>query len=148
MTLSLRRAARPGDYPDLVEIWESAVTATHGFLAQEDFEEIRSHLASDYLPAVNIVIAEGEDGPVGFAGTLDGNLEMLFVHNDHRGRGVGSALLRHVVAEHGVTKVDVNEQNLGATGFYEHSGFRIASRSKVDEAGRPYPLLHLELDAT
>jgi len=76
---------------------------------------------------------------------LDGALEMLFVDAAERGTGVGSALLAHAIAEQGVTRVDVNEQNASAAGFYAHRGFEVVSRSETDEAGRPYPLLHLRL---
>ena len=41
--------------------------------------------------------------------------------------------------------LDVNEQNPQAVGFYEHEGFVVAGRSPVDDAGRPFPLLHMRL---
>ena len=47
--------------------------------------------------------------------------------------------------DHGVTQVDVNEQNVLAASFYLHRGFEVIGRSETDEAGRPYPLLHLRL---
>ena len=40
-------------------------------------------------------------------------------------------------------RVDVNEQNVRAVGFYERLGFRQIGRSPLDSAGMPYPLLHL-----
>ena len=61
----------------------------------------------------------GDGRPVGFAG-IDGDmLEMLFVAPDLRGTGVGSLLLDRAFAR-GVRRVDVNEQNPQARGFYEH----------------------------
>ena len=147
LTQKIRPSIGAAEYPALVEIWESAVKATHGFLAPADFEQIKMHLASDYFPAVELTVAEGDDGAVGFAGTLDGGLEMLFVDAAHRGRGVGALLLDHAISEHGVTRVDVNEQNGLAVGFYEQHGFQVVGRSETDEAGRPYPLLHLRLIA-
>jgi putative acetyltransferase len=134
------------EYPALVAIWRSAVDATHDFLAKAHRDEIESHLASDYFPAVTISVAEIDGRPVGFSGVLDGNLEMLFVDAAQRGDGVGTALLRHAIAEQGVTRVDVNEQNEAAAGFYVHRGFHVVGRSETDEAGRPYPLLHMSLD--
>lgn len=139
----IRPVAGPEEYPALVAIWRSAVDATHDFLAAVDRDEIESHLASDYFLAVRIAVAEVDGRPVGFSGTLDGNLEMLFVDAAARGGGIGSALLDHVVTTQGVTAVDVNEQNAQAAGFYAHRGFEIVGRSETDEAGRPYPLLHL-----
>ncbi|ENH9207696.1 GNAT family N-acetyltransferase, partial [Vibrio vulnificus] len=45
----------------------------------------------------------------------------------------------------GVTKVDVNEQNPQAVGFYEHMGFKVVSRSPLDDMGKPFPILHMTL---
>lgn len=144
--LRLRPSTGAAEHPALVAIWRSAVDATHGFLADADRDEIESHLQSDYFPAVTLSVAELDGQPVGFCGVLDGNLEMLFVDATVRGGGIGTALLNHAITEHGVTAVDVNEQNVSAAGFYAHRGFEIVGRSETDEAGRPYPLLHMKLN--
>jgi putative acetyltransferase len=119
------------------------IRAAHDFLEREDFERIEKHLASDYLPAVSLLVAERAGTAVGFAGVHDDSLEMLFVANEARGHGVGSALLREAVSRHGVTRVDVNEQNPAATAFYLRHGFARVGRSDLDADGRPYPILHL-----
>lgn len=118
---------------------------SHDFLARAHRDEIESHLESDYFPGVVLSVAERSDRPVGFSGVLDGNLEMLFVEATERGTGVGTALLEHAITEHGVTTVDVNEHNSAALRFYARRGFEVVGRSETDEAGRPYPLLHLRL---
>ncbi|MHA7135158.1 GNAT family N-acetyltransferase [Oerskovia turbata] len=143
--LRIRPTAGPSEYPALVDVWRSAVRATHDFLAQADFERIEAALASDYLPAVELLVAERDGRVVGFAGVVEDGLEMLFVADEARGAGVGSALLAEAVARHGVTRVDVNEQNEGALGFYVSRGFREVGRSPLDSDGRPYPILHLRL---
>lgn len=143
--LSIRPSIGTAEYPALAAIWRGAVDATHDFLADADREEIESGLQSDYFPAVVLSVAERDGRPVGFSGVLDGTLEMLFVDAAHRGGGIGSALLAHAIRDHGVTKVDVNEQNDAAAGFYAHHGFEVVGRSGTDEAGRPYPLLHMRL---
>ncbi len=145
--LSIRPTIGAADYPALVAIWRSAVEATHDFLAEAHRDDIESHLASDYFPAVTLSVAELDGRPMGFSGVLDGSLEMLFVDASQRGGGIGTALLRHAITEHGVTRVDVNEQNDSARGFYDRRGFRVVGRSETDEAGRPYPLLHMSLDS-
>ena len=70
-------------------------------------------------------------------------LEMLFVRAEMRGQGVGSALVRRALDE-GVTRVDVNEQNPLALGFYQRMGFAVTGRSALDGQGRPFPLLHMK----
>nr|WP_302630607.1 acetyltransferase [Agrococcus sp. SGAir0287] len=141
----MRPAQGPSEHPALVAVWRSAVDATHDFLAREDRDAIEAALADAYLPAVHLAVAEVGGRVVGFAGMHDGALEMLFVDAAHHGRGVGSALLAHAIAEHGIRRVDVNEQNASAARFYERRGFEVAGRSETDDAGRPYPILHLRL---
>lgn len=134
----------PAEYRRLVAIWRSAVDATHDFLAEPDRADIESHLADVYFPAVRLTVAEIDGEPVGFAGTAGEHLEMLFVHADAHGRGVGSALLQDAIAAQGIRRVDVNEQNEQAVEFYVRRGFVVTGRRELDEAGRPYPLLHME----
>ncbi|WP_109469983.1 acetyltransferase [Mycolicibacter heraklionensis] len=142
--MRIRECDGPAEYPRLVAIWHSAVDATHDFLADADRADIESQLAEAYFPSVHLTVAEIDGVPVGFAGTAGERLEMLFVHADARGRGVGSALLEHATAEHGIRLVDVNKQNEQAVDFYVRRGFVVTGRSELDDAGRPYPLLHME----
>ncbi|WP_315636768.1 MULTISPECIES: GNAT family N-acetyltransferase [Microbacterium] len=143
--LTIRPCRGEEEYAELVEIWRSAVRATHDFLEETDFARIESHLASDYFPAVTLTVAEQDGVPVGFAGVHDDGLEMLFVSYAVRGRGVGSALLTEVVVHQGVARVDVNEDNPGARGFYRSRGFVEVGRSALDGDGRPYPIIHMAL---
>ena len=50
---------------------------------------------------------------------------MLFVENESRGMGIGKKLLNFAIDSLGLRKVDVNEQNTQALGFYEYKGFKI-----------------------
>lgn len=141
----IRETRGESEYSELVRIWRTAVDATHDFLAESHKTQIEQSMAAEYLPNVHVVVAEREGVPVGFAGTDSGKLEMLFVDAGCRGGGIGTKLLEHVIAEHGVTTVDVNEQNEQAARFYAHAGFSVSNRSPNDDAGRPYPLLRMTL---
>lgn len=138
------RGITPADYPRLLEIWESAVSHTHDFLKQEDFIYYKERVPS-YFPYVSLWGLESEGKLVGFIGLAEGNIEMLFVDNDFRGKGIGRQLISHAVNVSGATSVDVNEQNAQAVGFYEHMGFKQVSRSELDSDGKPYPILHMRL---
>ncbi|QZY53520.1 GNAT family N-acetyltransferase [Leucobacter tenebrionis] len=146
--MNIRAGRGPEEYAELIEIWRSAVRATHDFLDESDFARIESRLATDYFPAVRITVAERNGRRVGFAGVLDGTLEMLFVSDAVRGEGIGSALLAEVIENQAVSRVDVNEQNSGALCFYLSRGFRQVGRSDLDGDGRPYPTIHMALRAT
>jgi putative acetyltransferase len=81
----------------------------------------------------------------GFMGIADNNLEMLFINPVSRGKGIGRELLIYAIEQQRVKRVDVNEQNSQAIGFYKHMGFHVVNRSEFDGAGKPYPILHMEL---
>ncbi|RVW05517.1 GNAT family N-acetyltransferase [Rhodococcus xishaensis] len=139
----LRPCLGEQEWPVLVGIWRSAVEATHDFLTREEVESYESRMVSDYLPAVDVVVAEVDGIPAGFFGLVDNSLEMLFVDDSYRGHGVGAALLGRAVADHPDLVLDVNEQNPQAVGFYERHGFVTLSRSATDSDGLPFPTLHM-----
>jgi ribosomal protein S18 acetylase RimI-like enzyme len=89
--------------------------------------------------------APGDDGPrvIGFAqavgdGAFGGYLCMLLVADDHRGEGIGKALVERTLVESGVLRLDLLSSE-GAMSLYERfphnriPGFRIYP----DEALRP-----------
>jgi putative acetyltransferase len=82
---------------------------------------------------------------LGFMGVSKDVLEMLFIDSRSIGKGVGKMLLLHAINHLNITKVDVNERNEQALKFYGHFGFKVTSRSELDETGKPYPILHMEL---
>lgn len=128
----------------MIEIWTSAVEHTHDFLKREDFEYYQEQLPF-YFEQVNLWGYEQEGLLVGFIGVAEESLEMLFIHNDYRGKGVGKILTRYGMDSLKVSKVDVNEQNAQAVGFYTHLGFGATGRSEYDGQGKAYPILHMSL---
>ncbi len=136
------REVKKTDYPILVDIWESAVLSTHDFLKKEDFLYYREHLPT-YFQYVTLYGYEQDGRLVGFIGVAENNIEMLFVHNDYRSSGVGKRLVMYAIEKLQVYKVDVNEQNIQAVGFYQHMGFSVITRSDLDAEGKAYPILHM-----
>lgn len=132
------------DYETLAGIWERSVMATHSFLKEEDFNEIKAALIPDYFPNVDLYAVADNGTYAGFIGLSPDSIEMLFIDSGRRGQGYGSALVEYA-KQRGATKVDVNEQNPSALKFYKAKGFRIIGRDETDDAGRPYPILHLSL---
>lgn len=134
------------DYAEIVDVWEKSVRATHDFLTEEDISRLRPLVLNKYLDAVHVNCVKNSAGDIiGFIGILDDRIEMLFIDPDYRGRSVGKFLTRYATEEVGAMKVDVNEQNAQAIGFYEHLGFEIIGRSPLDGQGKPFPLLHLKM---
>lgn len=136
MSLTLRLATRT-DVPLVLrfirglaeyERLPHAVVATEALLAEQLFGE---------HPGAEVLIAEWDDAPAGFAlfchnfSTFLGRrglwLEDLYVEPDQRGRGIGKALLRRLAAlavERGCGRLEwsVLDWNVEAIGFYQSLG--------------------------
>lgn len=132
------------DYETFIGVWERSVRATHKFLDETSISEIKEALMPDYFPNVELYAVSDNDLLVGFIGLHGNKIEMLFIDSENRGQGYGSVLLEFA-KQKGATKVDVNEQNPLALAFYQAKGFRVTGRNETDDAGRPYPILHLSL---
>ena len=139
-----RRHCAEADYLRLRDIWETSVRATHGFLSESDIMEIRDKLIPEYFPNVMLSCAEVDGTIAGFIGLSGDKIEMLFVDADFMCQGIGTFLIGEAIKE-GAMLVDVNEQNPKALEFYKNKGFVEIGRSATDEAGRPFPVLHLAL---
>lgn len=134
------------EYLEVVDVWEASVRATHDFLKEEDIIYFKPLILNEYLKAVDLrCVRNDQHQIIGFLGVAEKKIEMLFLHPDTRGQGIGKMLVDYALQKMQVTKVDVNEQNKQAVGFYEHVGFQTISRSKLDGLGMPYPILHMEL---
>ena len=133
------------DFSVLIDVWESSVRATHDFLPESEIIPLRSLILNQYFSQVLLHKYIHNDQIVGFIGTSEDNIEMLFIDPAFRGKGIGTILLGFAVNELNIQNVDVNEQNLQAVEFYKKSGFHVAGRSELDGQGNPYPLLHLKI---
>ena len=129
----------------LLSVWESSVRATHLFLPPGAIEAIKAFVPQALAVVPKLIIAEDDNGsPLGFLGIDDKKVEMLFVADEHRSRGIGSALLGYGIEQFGVNDLAVNELNPLAMGFFEHLGFIVYKRTEFDEQGHAYPLLYMK----
>jgi len=134
------------DYPELLDVWENSVRATHDFITEDDIAFFKPIIIEQAFPNVTLKCIKSEHKTIlGFVGVHDSKIEMLFILDAARGKGVGKALLNYAIEQLAANKVDVNEQNPLAVGFYQHMGFKVASRSPSDDMGKPFPILHMEL---
>jgi putative acetyltransferase len=133
------------DYPRMMEVWEASVRATHLFLAEKDLQIIKPLIFNQVLDALNLYAINHNGKLAGIMGLSDDKIEMLFMHPDVIGKGLGKHLFSYAVTEKGLKKVDVNEHNTRALGFYQHMGFTVTGRTPTDSLGMPYPILEMEL---
>jgi len=136
----------PKDYPEMLNVWENSVRATHDFLTEEDINFFKPLIIEQAFPAIDLRCVKNNFGKIlGFIGVNDTKVEMLFILDEVRGQGFGKELLQYAIENLNVTEVDVNEQNPLAVGFYKHLGFKVKARSAVDDMGKPFPILHMAL---
>ncbi len=134
------------DYPELLAVWENSVRATHDFITEDDIAFFKPIIIEQAFPNVTLKCIKDENKTIlGFVGVHECKIEMLFILDAARGKGIGKTLFNYAVEQLAANKVDVNEQNPLAVGFYQHMGFKVASRSPLDDMGKPFPILHMEL---
>ena len=114
------------------------------FLQRKIFYYYKEQL-SVYFQYVALFGFEQEGILIGFMRIAEGNLEMLFIDNNYRIIGIWKKLVTYAINHLQVTKVDVNEQNIQAVGFYKYIGFNVYKRSDLDGEGKEYPILHMRL---
>jgi putative acetyltransferase len=131
----------------LLLVWEDSVKATHTFLSDEEIEKIKEYVPQALKGISHLIIAIDEnENPVAFMGIEENKLEMLFIKNNQRGKGLGKRLLNYGIEKYNVNELAVNEQNPQAKGFYEHMGFKVYQRNELDDQGNPYPVLYMRLE--
>jgi len=138
-------SASQRDYPAIIELWELSVRASHFFLPEDYLQKIKSLLPS-ILPTVKLFVHFDKDNQTitGFVGVSEEKIEMLFIHPDNRGQGIGRLLNKFAVEQLQTYKVDVNEQNEQAVSFYKKMGYKVVGRTEVDGLGKPFPILQME----
>lgn len=137
---------READFDRIVEVWEASVRATHHFVREEDIAIFRPMVRAALPAIIQLVCVRDANGQVmGFVAVVHRKIEMLFIHPDDRGQGIGKRMLNYAVDTFHATELDVNEQNEQALGFYRHMGWEVVARSEVDSTGKPYPILHMRL---
>jgi putative acetyltransferase len=95
--------------------------------------------SGEVLPVQTVWLAEEGGAVVGYAATFDGWLNQLYVHPDHHGAGIGSALLEVVRSASVALSLWAFQRNSQARAFYEAKGFRLVrlTDGADNEEGEP-----------
>ena len=134
------------DMVNILKVWESSVKATHLFLTQSDIISLRPFVEEGVKFISHLAVLRDENDTIqAFIGVHDHKIEMLFVNDTCRGKGLGKHLVSWAINTLDVKFVDVNEQNEQGLGFYKYMGFEVFDRSALDEQGMPFPILHMKL---
>lgn len=85
------------------------------------------------FPNAEVSVVEREGGVVGFIAFREGWVQHLYIHPEHQGRGLGSALLAQAQQSADSLRLWTFQCNTGARRFYERHGFRM--ERETDGAG-------------
>jgi GNAT superfamily N-acetyltransferase len=118
------RLARPEEHQQLEDLQRRASLELDDYREQLLAYPDAIHLPPAQLANGQVIVAEIDGEPVGFAALVGGELDGLFVELDMWGGGVGRALIEaaaHEARRKGLTLSVI--ANPGARGFYESCGF-------------------------
>ena len=116
-------------------------------MSDNEIEKIKEYVPQALKEVAHLIVIENEnDIPIAFMGIEGTKLEMLFIKNSERRKGLGRQLLNYGIKNYNINELAVNEQNPNAKEFYEHLGFKVYKRTELDEQGNPYPILYMRLE--
>ena len=124
-----QKEVKKTDYPQLISLWRSSVEV----------------VLPDYFQQVQLSMWLNEEQKcVGFSGTNQQTLEMLFIDPVYFRKGYGGEIIKKLIEQESIVFVDANKQNEGAVKFYQSQGFQVIGESKEDPQGNPFPILHMK----
>lgn len=129
------RKFQPSDTEALVAIWQSASSLAHPFLDEAFVAQEAVNLRTLHLPNAETWVLVEEDQPIGFVALVGDEIGGLFLEPSHHGKGLGRALVDHVVAIRNGLFVEVFEQNKIGRRFYDRYGFVEVGRYLHDASG-------------
>lgn len=136
----LIRAYRPGEEGALREVFHSSVhqRAKRNYSAEQldawAPREYDHDWWSNRIRGNRPFVAEVEGRIAGYADLQDsGYIDQFFVAGGHTGQGVGSALMRHLLAEAARRRIGVLFANVSLTAepFFARHGFVVEARRQV-----------------
>src|SRR5699024_10285310 len=83
----------------ILNIWEKSVLATHDFLSENDFNEIKQLVSNMDFNDLKVYCIINKSSIGGFIGVYENKVEMLFLSPEYFGQGLGFKLLDFTVKE-------------------------------------------------
>ena len=139
------RSDRPDDLPRLARLFQETVHRVGaGHYTPEELAawapaELDLGRWEARLARNGAFIAEGDGEILGFAElSPEGVVDMLFVHKDHQGRGVASALLAALEAEAREAGFDLltTQASRIAKPFFLRRGFTVLAAQRIERGGQ------------
>lgn len=137
-------SASTNDCAEILQVWEASVRATHSFLTEADIQYYKEYIPAGLAQLQLSCIRNSAGKMIAIMGVDKQFIEMLFVHPEERGKGLGTQLIRYAIQKYKANKVDVNTQNEQALGFYRKMGFAVIGSETFNEE-HFYPVFHMQL---
>jgi putative acetyltransferase len=144
------RDARADDLPGCARIINDFIDATDWLPRTLPRDEIAALFGPDLLDRRRILVAEADEGLVGYLSMGDdGFMPALYLAPAARGRGIGARLLDRAktLRPEGI-ELTVFEPNTDAQRFYAREGFRAVPGGRVTSTEEGVPTLRLRWEAT
>lgn len=119
----------------LVAMWRASFERAVGVTDPHSMQEQVDYLHGVVVPnnRVTLVLDDGNQ-VVAFLASNDAEINQLYVHIDHQGKGIGTALLHKAMSESaGRLTLYTFAANTTAQRFYEKHGFKVIERGFEEE---------------
>ena len=89
-------------------------------MSDDEIQQIKNIFQKQLNNIPHLIVAKDDfDTPMGLMGIAENKLEMLFVADNERGKGIGKALIKYGISNYNINELTVNEQKPLAKEFYE-----------------------------
>ena len=139
MNLTIRHP-HPDEYDIVTRVWMAGWQSIGlGHAADASFEDLRARVPINVASDWDLFVADLDGEIVGMLALkpAEHQLDQLFLHPDHQGRGLGRQLLDFAKARSpGGLWLRTAEKNTRAIAFYERAGFVFERREPRPEYDR------------
>lgn len=142
---------RPAEESDLSRIGEIFVFNNRMYYWPIFQDDEYSFNVMQVVPVINAYFGKEEnrkrifvydDGLVkGFCELWEKEIRKLYVEPFFQSQGIGKALLKEAVFQHGARFLWALEKNKRAISFYERNGFRLTGEKRLEEGTKEYLVL-------
>ena len=135
-------AARPGDGPAIGAILSDWIDETSWMPRIHTKEQDLSH-GSWLIEVCDVFVVRDQGHVAGFLARQGGDIQALYVANEARRSGIGSALIHRAMADLDMLELWTFQANHAAVQFYGRLGFAEDRRGDGSENDEKLPDIHM-----
>ena len=128
------RKFKEEDINSIMEIWLNENIKVHNFIPEEYWKNNYEYV-KEILPNSEIYVYTDKNKIKGFIGIKENYIEGIFVDNESKCKGVGTALLNKAKENRDTLKLNVYKKNNRAINFYIKNKFTISEENVDKDTG-------------